>query len=341
MGYDYYNKGAGIKLMPRLVYIVAAIFAVIVVASPVRRVIYDTWTLDMYGFWTILFKFHVWLPLVLIFPAALTVYHTSTNRLMVLYGRLWSGVANRPRLIWGACVVILPAFAVMQFNHVTGMWWTWFTLGLHIGGIAVVYTMARGRLGNSQALIFAVGMIAFAIGLWEIFYQYSFAMVHGAGLLPIRVPNYATMFMSPTIFAGILSMYLIRRHHRGQINFYMGLIPLGLCIATWIAWLSMGMWVDAELNEAGRWTHSTYVDHGQMSIYRSGKVWLNLIPAAMLIKGEWVMKPLKQAYIMAVWCFLTVCSTVVLGVEWAIAIVKRQEFKPYFATRSIFVKEEE
>lgn len=327
-------------LTPRVIYWAFAIFAIIVIASPVRRVIYDTWTLDIYGFWTFAFKLHVWLPLLLIFPAIVCTYKESTNKYMRAYRKLWFAVADRPRILWAAGLIILISFTVMQFTYITGMWWTWFTLGLHFGGVVVVYTLARERIGNSQALIFAIGMIGFAVGIWEIFYQFSYTMIHGAGELPIRVPMLATVFMIPTLLAGVLTLYIARRYHRDQIDLNMLWLPLGACVITWIVWLANGMWVDAVLNEYGRWTHSEYADHFQMSTYRSGKVYLNLMPAAMLLRREWFMRQIKQLYVMAVWCCLSVATSSALFVEWLLAMVKREQYSPYFKTRSIFVKEE-
>ncbi len=247
---------------------------------PARRVLY-TWEGSTAPIVTAIFSDGQFLLILGLVVLALAVRFVGNNFLL----RSLDSLLQPSRVVW-ATTVVLATFVVLTALKVPGLWWTWQTLGLHIGTVSLGCYILRNYMPPLRAILLSGGLVLIAMSSWEIVYQYGL-WYHND--LPQNIPivHFINQFQFLKWFglAGLaivlLSAYPNSLRVRG-----LTILMLNLTIFMLTIWFATGFWLDIKYDWS---TFTWYQTESEptvaalaMGVYRSSKVFLNLAMLSLI-----------------------------------------------------------
>jgi len=260
----------------------------VTILAPIRRVLYIWQDYDT-GFLSFAFGQGQYIVLVALVLGALIIRGWENAKAV----RLLDEMLKAGKVL-ALTVIILLLFLALTLTRVPGWWWTWFTLGVHIGTVALGCYILKGRMRPTRAFLLSVGLVLIAIGVWEIAYQcglwYYNDRPQGVGTLNLIGQ---IRFMSWFVIAGGAVVWLTKLKGIFRMSYGSAALLL-LAVAAVVTWHMLGFWLDIRFDWSTlTWYQPEESDPLSMGIYRSSKVFLNLGLIALVARGEQKQLPVR------------------------------------------------
>ncbi len=166
---------------------------------------------------------------------------------------------------------------LLTIFNVTGVGWTWMSLGIHQCLLLTAFTSLRRKLPPGEALVLAIGMTAFVIGSWEIPFRFLAYHFYGSQFWEAGpFLSYAVLQEVPNILGSLFILHFYNRKYH-LLSFDSGAkIFLSLFVVSWLVWIALGFWLDPIFN--GKeivYNPETSTSYIQYVLFRGTKAWLN------------------------------------------------------------------
>lgn len=273
----------------KVTYIAIGIYALLYFLLPIRRTLY-LWQEHMPELGDFLFNKGEFMLLVLIATIAIVVLLYPRTSVASILNRL-----TQPKVLVAACVITLIACLTATFLRIPGLWWTWHSVGMYAGTVFLIALLLRNRIPAGGAFMFGCGCAIITMSVWEIVYQYGFWYFYtepqGA---PFNAYLGVVRFMLPFILVGLVILLSYERRHRIlQLN-AAALICVTLTIGCLAYWFASGLWCDALCDwSSGLWYSNPESNSMSLAVYRSSKIFFNLMFAALIWRSSrfsWLSK---------------------------------------------------
>lgn len=254
------------------------VYMVLTFTIPIRRVLY-IWQENNTAAFGFAFSYgmYILMGFVLLLTAEV-VFHPDRPLTRLI------NFLTRPRIVSSVTLPFLALCVVLTFTKAPGLWWTWFTVGLHVGSIALIVILLKDKLPSGQAFMLGASFVFLVVGVWEIIYQYGryyyYDVPQGQGP---EVLQGQIRFMTPFVLFGLVMLLLLYRKVRNvlHVNYLTGVFAV-LTIAMFAWWFATGLWSDIYLNwQQDKWL---YLEPNtlMMEVYRSSKVSIFLTMASFV-----------------------------------------------------------
>jgi hypothetical protein len=152
-----------------------------------------------------------------------------------------------------------------------------------------------------QALVLAIGMASFVIGIWEMPFRFIAYYHYGTSYWPAApFLTYGVLQEMPNVLGGAFIIWFYnRRYHLLHMSINLAIFSV-LFVASWIVWVSMGFWLDPIYNgSAIVYNPVTDTSYIQYVLFRGTKALLNcmilfaMIPKVVAVKSEFTVAEQK------------------------------------------------
>lgn len=258
------------------------VYMLLTFTIPIRRVlfIWQEENATLYGF---LFQYgqYILMGLMTLLTAEL-VFHPDRP-----LSRLINWI-TQPKISLSIILPVLVLCVVLTFTGTPGLWWTWFTVGLHIGSIGLFIIILKDRVPAGVAFMTGTAFVFLVVGVWEIIYQcgrtYFYDLPQGIGTLLLAGQ---IRFMLPFILFGLVMLYLVHKKNRNLFQANYLTVTFTILTAGMLAWwFATGLWSDIYyVYKLDKWF---YMEPNplMMEVYRSSKVFIILIMFSLVYRPK-------------------------------------------------------
>lgn len=129
----------------------------------------------------------------------------------------------------------------LQSFNISGLWWSWDTMGLISIIVLLVLTLNKGRMSDVDTILISLSVIFIGFGSWEIIYQVGVLKYYDFFGVDVRNFWIVMMQLMFWIFPSIIAVIFVKSKYNKVIHFnYYVLIAFALSIIATILWFANG-----------------------------------------------------------------------------------------------------